>query len=466
MTLFLLSLSIFFQVLATILALRLIPLSRGRFAWILIAAAFTVRGFRLIVEFYLVVFQDLQTNLIDEIFALTVSSLSATGVFCIAPIFRAFRKAEEDRENLLREIEHRAGELDATIHSIADALVIYGPDGEVLRLNPAAENLFSDASDDRNHSVAERLEGFQMRTPEGRTIHPKEGPAQRALKGEATYGTVLSMQRIDGKTIWISTSAAPIRNSGGDIMGVVVTFTDITPLRELQAELEITLHTISHDLRSPLTVVQGHTDLLWKHAAKKEIDGVVSLHLEAIREACIRMNGMIQDLVETARLKGTEIQLRRRPVNLQSFFSEMLSRVRLVLEIDRVKAEFPSDLPPVNADVERLERIWLNLIANALKYSHPGTPVEVEARAEGEQVVISIKDRGYGISLEEMESIFQRFYRAREGRMKEGTGLGLYIAKKLVEAHGGSIGVRNRPKGGSVFFFSLPVAREKSLPEK
>jgi len=149
------------------------------------------------------------------------------------------------------------------------------------------------------------------------------------------------------------------------------------------------------------------------------------------------------------------------PVKLPAFIADILERMRTIMEVERILVELPPDLPPVSADYNRLERILLNLLSNALKYSAPGTPVLVRARSTEGMVEVSVADRGVGIAPDDLPYIFERFYRAEEARKTEGVGLGLYITRQLVEAHGGRIRVESRPGVGSTFYFMLPIAAEE-----
>ena len=167
---------------------------------------------------------------------------------------------------------------------------------------------------------------------------------------------------------------------------------------------------------------------------------------------------MIQDLVDATRWESGQLELKREAIILPGYFNDLLHRLSLSMETTRIRVKMPADLPPVCADYARLERILVNLLSNALKYSDPGTPVQVNARAQDGAVVIAITDQGRGIPPEVIPHLFERFYRAPEERKGEGIGLGLFITKVLVEAHGGRIWVESEVGKGSSFYFTLPVA--------
>ncbi|MBI2952921.1 MAG: hypothetical protein HYY30_01300 [Chloroflexi bacterium] len=214
---------------------------------------------------------------------------------------------------------------------------------------------------------------------------------------------------------------------------------------------------LAHDIRAPLSIVLGQAQLIVRAAEAGEKDKVVQ-SAQAVTTSARRMNAMIQDLVDSTRLETGQVQLERQPVVLKEFVADLLGRARAAMDVGRVRVEIPADVPPVSADPNRLERILLNLLSNALKYSPPETEVLVRARKMDGEVIVSVADRGMGIAPEDQAHIFERFYRTKGARKAEGLGLGLYITRMLVEAHGGRIWVESELGKGSTFYFTLPIA--------
>ncbi|MGE5618743.1 MAG: ATP-binding protein [Sphingomonadaceae bacterium] len=363
-------------------------------------------------------------------------------------------------KELAKETQRRASELDATISSIADGVVIYDCDGTIIRMNAAAERILAFSPAERRLPLLERMSMLRTESADGKPIPLEETPAVRALKGETVLGTVSVIHRPDGTAICVSTSAAPIRTPDGNTIGAVSSFTDITAQRELQKEREDLLHTVSHDLRTPLTVIQGQAQLLVRALERAGIDGSLRRSAETIITSAQRMNGMIQDLTDSARLESGQLKLHREPIDLRAFLEGLRDRLSGAMEVSRLIIEAPERLPRVSADPDRLERILTNLLANALKYSAPGTPVTIRMEQQDGQVVTSVIDQGPGIPPEELQQLFQRYRRARRAEeMREGLGLGLYITKGLVEAHGGRIWAESQVGKGSVFSFTLPTTQ-------
>jgi signal transduction histidine kinase len=156
------------------------------------------------------------------------------------------------------------------------------------------------------------------------------------------------------------------------------------------------------------------------------------------------------------------LQLNRAPLDLRQFVLDLKGRLAGSLPTERVGTDAPEELPSVLADPARLERVLTNLLSNALKYSEPNTPVTVRLTPGENEVVVAVSDRGKGIAPEELPYLFQRYYRAQAGREQSGSlGLGLYIVKGLVEAHGGRLWAESEVGKGSTFSFALPVSQHK-----
>jgi signal transduction histidine kinase len=221
------------------------------------------------------------------------------------------------------------------------------------------------------------------------------------------------------------------------------------------AQREEYVHAISHDLRSPLTVVSGHAQRLAQLLSDGAEPQLVQ-SVEAILRGTRRMAVLIQNLVETARLEGDMLRLHLQPVDLPVFMRELLAQLAPLDAVERIQVEIPPMLPSVLADPDHLERIMMNLLLNAVKYSPLGSPVIVRVQLGAGEVITSVQDRGPGIAPSELPHLFDRYRRGiQAGEHREGLGLGLYIVKGLVEAHGGRVWVESAPGAGSTFSFSL-----------
>jgi len=359
-----------------------------------------------------------------------------------------------------RDTLERAERHDAAAHAIlaamTDGVIVVNTAGEITLMNAAAERLLGYTPDMRAMSLAERVARLNIVGEDGKPMSAENAPISRALRGEYLCNVVFA-HRYPDRTVWISAGAAPITTPDGGVLGAVLTLTDITDEHARHEQQSTFLHMVSHDLRVPLTIILGHQQMLEQLCAETPVSAAARASLEAIARAAQRMNVMIEDLVEAARLEGGQLRLAPQPVLLRPYLDELLRRAEGMLATSRVTVELADDLPPVHADVDRLDRIIINLLSNALKYSAPETPVLLRARRAGAVVAITIRDRGEGIPPAVLPHLFTRFYRAPEGRKAEGIGLGLYITRLLVEAHGGEITVESTAGKGSAFTFTLPV---------
>lgn len=179
---------------------------------------------------------------------------------------------------------------------------------------------------------------------------------------------------------------------------------------------------------------------------------------EAVVVGTKRVNTLIQDMVDSVLSGAGELKMEAQPLDLRLVVAEFLDLDSPVLDTGRVVVEIGPEIPLVMADRNRLERILMNLLTNALKYSPPDTKVQVRGELGEGEVTVAVVDRGEGIPTEQLPHIFDRFYKLRGSRRAGGLGLGLSVTKMLVEAHGGRIWVESEIEKGSTFSFTLPVS--------
>ncbi|MHB1134870.1 MAG: sensor histidine kinase [Chloroflexota bacterium] len=373
------------------------------------------------------------------------------------------KRAAAERERLLAEMQRRAAELDATIASIPDGVVIYAPDGTIVRMNATAQALLGYGPQQATLSHVERVRRFPRYTPEGVLLGPNEAPLARALRGETVLGFRVVFRRPAGD-LWLSVSAAPIRAAGGELLGAVLVFSDIGGLHHLEEQREDFLRMIGHDLRQPLTVLQGAGQWLQPRLARAGLPHEAAMAERLILSAR-RLGTMIQDLVDSTRLAAGESEVRREDVDLARLVREVVGHaLPPLVGQGRLQVEAPATAVPVRVDPGLVERVLANLVGNALKYSAADQPVLVRVSTAPAEAVVSVADQGVGIPPSELPRLFQRYYRAEEARHHEGLGLGLYIARLIVEAHGGRIWVESQEGRGSTFSFTLPLVELRSGP--
>ncbi|TAK30614.1 MAG: PAS domain-containing sensor histidine kinase [Chloroflexota bacterium] len=276
-----------------------------------------------------------------------------------------------------------------------------------------------------------------------------------ARGGVQSYDT--AVRYADGSEHDVIFYKATFQNPDGTLGGLVGTFLDVTERRKAEQFREEYVSLISHDLRQPLTAITGLAELLQRTLTHRGLEREAK-SADVLLKSARRMNGMIQDLVESVRLESGRLELQKKPTDLAQLVSEIVERVGSQAERARIQVEVVGTVPPALVDPERIERAVSNLVTNALKYSSPDSPVLVRLERRGGEAEVTVTDRGVGIPPDDLPYLFERFYRARTGQKSEGLGLGLYITRMLVEAHCGRIWVESEPGRGSSFHFTVPLA--------
>jgi two-component system sensor histidine kinase KdpD len=246
-----------------------------------------------------------------------------------------------------------------------------------------------------------------------------------------------------------------------------VTLAERTQQARLEVEAErlrtSLLSSLSHDLRTPLGVITGAASSLQEAGdgmsgpARREL-------LDSIMEESQRMNRLIRNLLDMIRVETGSLQVQKEWQPLEDAIGVALIRLDERLREHPVEVRLPRDLPLVPLDAVLLEQVFINLLENAVKYTPAGTPVEVSAVAGPGVVTVSVADRGPGLPPGEAERVFEKFYRGADAAPGKGVGLGLTISRGIVMAHGGRIWAENRPSGGAVFRFTLPLTGPAPLP--
>jgi two-component system sensor histidine kinase KdpD len=219
------------------------------------------------------------------------------------------------------------------------------------------------------------------------------------------------------------------------------------------------LSAVSHDLRTPLATITGSASALVE--GEGTLDPATRRELaQAIEDEADRLNRLVQNLLEMTRLEAGGIQVRKDWEPLEEVVGSALARVEKRLGDRRVDIRLAPDLPLVPLDPLLIEQVLINLLDNAIKYASGETPIEISASADEHAVRVTVADRGPGFAQGEEARVFDKFYRGQETGTRSGAGLGLAIARGIVEVHGGEITAEPRPGGGALFRFTLPLAAE------
>jgi signal transduction histidine kinase len=402
--------------------------------------------------------------LIVLISGVTISVILAGLVYTLATgRARAWARVQEATTEL-REAEaesrRHAGLLGAIMDSIGDGVGVVDENGAFLLHNPAAKDLLGVGEDIDQPGAWQ--EHYGLYRPDGHSPFPTQDlPLMRALRGESCDGVemvVRNAHRPEG--ILVSVDGRPLHTAAG-LRGAVAVFHDITELRRYENDLAVFAGVVAHDLKAPLAVIRGHCEATVEDLAEvPESPEVAEVRasLERIVRAVDRMAGLIDTLLaySTAR----DAPLRTGPVDLNALVAEVVQDRISHLRAEARPDVYTGPLPEVRADPAMLRHVLDNLIGNALKYVRPGARPRVDVTGDAVSprwARIEIADRGIGIPDEDKPEIFESFHRATSAAAYAGTGLGLAICKRIVERHGGEIGVADNPGGGTRFHFTLPT---------
>ena len=235
----------------------------------------------------------------------------------------------------------------------------------------------------------------------------------------------------------------------------------VTKENELEQLKDDFFSTISHELRTPLFSIQGFAQLMLE---EKDLDAETQTEfLSTIRRQAIQLSEMVNNLLDTSKFDEGKLMMEKTPVALLDLINQTTLKLQGFAHRQHVKliTALPAQLPPVIGDVQRLEQVLTNLIGNAIKFSQEGDKVIVSALTEKKHILVQVQDYGIGIPPDALESVFSRYYQVHEKneRSAMGSGLGLHIAQKIVEGHGGRIWAKSESGEGSTFSFTLPVSK-------
>jgi two-component system sensor histidine kinase KdpD len=220
---------------------------------------------------------------------------------------------------------------------------------------------------------------------------------------------------------------------------------------------------VSHDLRTPLaSIIAAVTSLLepemhWDEATRHEF-------LQGIYEEAQRLNRLVGNLLDMSRIEGGALHPEKDWYGVDEVIAAVVGRLESRLAAYRLSVDVAPDLPLIPLDYTEIDQVLTNLLENALKYTSPGTAIQIRAERQGGQIVVSVTDSGPGVPPEHLDRLFDKFYQVAEGSRPRGMGLGLAISKGLVEAHGGQIAARNVAGGGLQITFTLPIPAATGRP--
>ena len=354
-----------------------------------------------------------------------------------------------------RKIRESEAHYRQIIDLLPDKITNNDPEGNAIYFNKAWRDFTGLSTEDM------KLRGW------GDAIHPDDLPLllkkwKHSMETGEEYEIEYRAQNKEGVYFWQLTRGVPVRNEAGEIKMWITTATDIQKLKEEDKRKEEFLKMVSHELKTPVTSIKGYVQLLLALIRKNQENIPPSLPMEPsldrINDQINRLTRLISDILDLSRLEYDKLQLKKQSLEINTLVEETVQDILYTNPKQSIRVIHNFNCR-VMADKDRLGQVLINFITNAIKYSPGEKNVEVEiSEAPQGQVAVSIRDKGIGIDKKDLEKIFQRFYRSQkaEENTYSGFGIGLFLAKEIVERHEGKVTVESNLGEGSVFTFYLP----------
>jgi len=361
----------------------------------------------------------------------------------IGRLSNAFNRMGSQISTQIKELSTERSKLSAVLSTMTDAILIIDSAGLVELINPAAERIFGiSASESLGKSLAEVIRHHVV----------VELWQKTRATGEQQMVALETPSRLVLQAI-----TTPLENDDAD--RTLLVLQDYTRMRRLETVRRDFISNVSHELRTPLASLKALTETVQESAlddppAARRFLGRMSVEIDNLTQ-------LVQELLELSKIESGRVPLERALITPKELIQPAADRMRIQAERSGLTLSVycPDDLPKINVDAGRMEQVLVNLIHNAIKFTKPGGAIQIRGWLQENDVIFAISDTGVGIAEEDLQRIFERFYKADRARSGGGTGLGLSIARHLVESHGGRIWAESEPGKGSTFYISMPIGQ-------
>jgi two-component system phosphate regulon sensor histidine kinase PhoR len=355
----------------------------------------------------------------------------------VGELTHAFNEMSARTRELVETISEDRTRLATILDNMTDGVIMVDTEGNVSLANKAAEKLIG-VKEAKNEPLIEAVRD-----------HEVDGLLKLCLSTTQTQATQYESSVSKG---YLRVVAIPIAHTG-----VLLLFQDLTELRSLQTTRRELIGNISHEFRTPLAGIKAMVETLSGGAIDDK--GAARDFLTRIDSEVDRLTQLVEELTELSRIETGKAELKKEPIDLNKLVEEVIAQLSPQAERQQlsISREFATNLPSVPADKDRVRQVITNLVHNAIKFTPGGGRIIITSRALEGSVVVHIADTGIGIPEEDLPRVFERFYKGDKARAGGGTGMGLAIAKHVIQAHGGTIWVQSEEGKGSTFAFSLPL---------
>lgn len=370
---------------------------------------------------------------------------------------KAILNVLNDIESVKKELESEKLKFGLVLENLGDAVVVLDKEGEIVYFNPQMQKLFGEQALRKEADFSSLL----------KKINPSidiSGRLDQVVGKGITFETELVMYPGEKRELFVRAIMAPLRFPASGITGIAGVFHDITEIRKLDRLKYDFIATVSHELRTPLTVIAETVNLL-KNNTVGQLNDKQKECIELAERNQKRLARLVDNVLDLVRMETGHLKVEIGRVLVEPLVRHIIASFKPIFQKKSIDltANIDASIPAVAADEDRLAQIIVNLINNAYKYTNDGK-VEVFAEQKGGMLSICVTDTGIGISGENLERIFRKYEQAqRKDNVKpveKGAGLGLYITKNLVEAHGGKVWAESELGKGSKFCFTIPIYKE------
>ncbi|WP_442945198.1 PAS domain-containing sensor histidine kinase [Nostoc sp.] len=374
------------------------------------------------------------------------------GVYLYDRLQRSEFYARQELESAYQKLKLAETKYRTIFENAVEGIFQSSPNGRYITANPALARIYG-------YSLAEEV---TANSTDIEQLYVDPNRRAEFVRLMEKYGSVSEFEsqiyRQDGSIIWISEKAYAVRDEHLKLLYYEGLIEDITQRKQTEAELRVFFHAVSHDLRNP---VLGTLMVLRNLLARPEENISISRSiLERMIQSSDRQLNLINSLMEAHLGEIQGVVLQRQPVQLLTVVEAAIADLEPLLEQNQAQLTnlVSADLPLVYADPTQLWRVFSNLIVNALKHNAPGLLLTINATCEYEMIYCTVSDNGVGISQEQSDRLFDLYFRGANIRNSVSLGLGLYLCKQIINAHGGEIGVNSALDAGATFWFTLPIS--------
>lgn len=357
---------------------------------------------------------------------------------------------------LYQQVSAEKRRLDAVLEAYADGVLIIDSAGKITRFNralsaisalPAANALGLNHDDVIRWAHREKGPDLNAAMADGWPLPGTTGPLY--VEGD--------LLRHNGGIVPVGISYAAVFDREGRLVNIIADVHDMTKIREAEELKSTFVSVVSHELKTPVALIKGYAETLSREDASWD-PATVRDSLAVIVDEADRLTELIESLLDASRLQSGDLKLNIADVALDVLAGQLVEKFKTQTDKHTLVADFAPDFPEIRGDEERLRQVLSNLLSNAIKYAPNGGEIRVSGRSTAAGVELRVSDQGAGIAAHDLPHVFERFYRA-EGdltRRVKGTGLGLFLTRAIVRAHGGEIQVESEPGKGAAFTITLP----------